>query len=161
MSQVLTPYFEGALMSAPQEAQLERVLRGEASKVYWLLLKNTRPVDAYEIQRQMHFRSPIQIVQRHLDELTNTGLAEKQDSGSYVAASEVRSSVLRHYVNFGRLLFPRYLFYALFATLFYFAFLLFFVERVSRENFFIGVFGAVVCVIFWHEAKRFWSRRPY
>jgi hypothetical protein len=148
-------------LSAPQEAQLDHVLRGEASKVYWLLLKNTRPVDAYEIQRQMHFRSPIPLVQRHLDELTNIGLAEKQESGNYVAASEVRSNVLRHYLNLGRLLFPRYLFYASFATLFYSAFLLFFVERFSRENLFISFFGAIVCVIFWYEAKRFWSLRPY
>lgn len=148
-------------MSSPQEAQLERVLRGETSKVYWRLLKNTRPVSAYEIQRQMHLRSPVHLVQRHLDELANVGLAEKQDSGSYVAASEVRSNVLRHYMNFGRLLFPRYFFYASFATLFYFAFLLFFVERLSRENLFIGVFGAIVCIVFWYEAKRFWSLRPY
>lgn len=148
-------------MSAPKEVQLERVLRGEASKVYWLLLKNNRPVDTYQIQRQMHFSRPILLVQRHLDDLTNVGLAEKQESGSYVAASEVGSDVLRHYVNLGRLLFPRYFFYALFATLFYSSFLLFFVERFSRENLFLGVFGAIVCVIFWYEAKRFWSLRPY
>jgi len=148
-------------LSAPKEAQLEHVLRGEASKVYWLLLKNTRPVDAYEIQRLMHFQRPVSLVQRHLDDLSNVGLAEKQESGSYVAASEVGSNVLRHYVNFGRLLFPRYVFYALFATLFYSAFLLFFVERFSRENLFLGFFGAIVCVIFWYEARRFWSLRPY
>ena len=148
-------------MSALQEAQLEHALRGEASKVYWLLLKNTCPVDAYEIQRQMNFSRSISLIQRHLDELTNTGLAEKQESGNYAVASEIRSNVLRHYLNFGRLLFPRYMFYALFATLFYSSFLLFFVERVSRANVFIGIFGAIVCVIFWYEAKRFWSRRPY
>jgi hypothetical protein len=148
-------------LSAPQDVQLEHALRGEVSKVYWLLLKNAYPVDAREIHRQMNFRSSLPLVQRHLDELASIGLAEKQDSGNYVAASEVKSNVLRHYVNFGRLLFPRYFFYASFATLFYFAFLLFFVERVSRANLFIGFFGAIVCVIFWYEAKRFWSRRPY
>ena len=148
-------------MSASQEVQLEHALRGKASKVYWQLLKNNRPVDAYEIQRQMHFKSPISVVQLQLDELTNVGLAEKQESGNYVAAREVKSNVLRHYVNFGRLLFPRYLFYASFVTLFYSAFLMFFVQRVSRENLFIGFFGAIVCVIFWYEAKRFWSLRPY
>lgn len=109
----------------------------------------------------MNFKNSIFVIQSHLDELTNIGLAEKQESGNYAAASQVRSNVLRHYVNLGRLLFPRYLFYALFATLFYSAFLLFFVERVSRANLFIGIFGAIICVIFWYEAKRFWSRRPY
>ena len=148
-------------MSALQEAQLEHALRGEASKVYWLLLKSPRPVDAYDIQRRMHYKNPLSQVQHHLDELANLGLAEKQETGNYVAASEVKTNVLRHYVNFGRLLFPRYLFYALFTTLFYSAFLMFFIQRVTRENLFIGLFGLIVCVIFWYEAKRFWSLRPY
>ncbi len=148
-------------MSTLQEAQLEHALRGEASKVYWQLLKNNQPVNAEEIQRQMHFKNPISLVQSHLNELAAVGLAEKQEPGNYVAASEVKSKVLRHYMNFGRLLFPRYLFYALFTTLFYITFLIFFVQRISRENLFIALFGALICVIFWHEARRFWSLRPY
>ncbi len=149
-------------MSVPQETRLEQALRGEASKVYWLLLRSNRPVDAYDVQRLLHFNEPISYVQRQLEELRSIGLAEKQSAGNcFIAANEVNSCVLRHYINFGRLLFPRYFFYALFATTFYLAFLLFFVERVSRENLFIGFFGGFVCVILWYEARRFWQLRPY
>jgi hypothetical protein len=159
----LTPahLFEGALMSAPQEAQLQRVLRGEPSKIYWLLLKNTQPVSVHEIQRQMNFSRPLYVIQSHLTELTSVGLAEEQSSGNYLATGQVQSSVLRQYVNLGRLLFPRYLFYALFATLCYFTFLLFFIERFIRANLFIGFVGAIICIVFWYEARRFWTRRPY
>ena len=32
---------------------------------------------------------------------------------------------------------------------------------LARENLFIITFGAVVCVVFWYEAYRMWSLRPY
>ena len=75
---------------------------------------------------------------------------------------QVKIGVLRHYVKLGKLLFPRYFFYALFSTVFYVAYLLFLVQDFfTRENLFIAVFGAIVCVIFWYEAYRVWTMRPF
>ncbi len=75
--------------------------------------------------------------------------------------SQVKIGVLKHYVKLGRLLFPRYFFYALFTTVFYILFLAFLLQGFSRENLFMISFGAIVCAIFWYEAYRVWSMRPF
>ena len=74
---------------------------------------------------------------------------------------EVKIGVLRHYVKLGRLLFPRYFFYALFSTTFYVAYLLVLMQGFTRENLFITLFGAIVTATFWYEAARFWSLKPF
>ena len=75
--------------------------------------------------------------------------------------SQVKIGVLRHYVKLGKLLFPRYFFYAVFSTVFYAAYLFLFLYSFSRENLFLISFGAIVCIIFWYEAYRVWSMRPF
>ena len=74
---------------------------------------------------------------------------------------EVKIGVLRHYVKLGKLLFPRYFFYALFSTVFYIAYLAVLFSGFTRNNLFILSFGAIVCTIFWYEAYRIWAMRPF
>ena len=75
--------------------------------------------------------------------------------------SQVKIGVLRHYVKLGKLLFPRFFFYAVFSTLFYAAYLALFLDSFSRPNLFIISFGAIVTAIFWYEAYRVWTMRPF
>ena len=75
--------------------------------------------------------------------------------------SEVKIGVLKHYVKLGKLLFPRFFFYALFSTIFYVAYALFLVQAFNRDNLFILLFGGIVCGIFWYEAYRVWGMRPF
>lgn len=141
--------------------ELEYALRGKAWKVYWFLLKNGDPVSVREVQRTLHFSSP-SIAYHHLEQLRELGLVQKQEvGGHYVLVSEVKIGVLRHYVKLGKLLFPRYFFYAVFSTVFYVAFLLFLLQGFNRENLFMIAFGAIVCAVFWYEAYRVWSMRPF
>jgi hypothetical protein len=134
-------------LTTTDETQLEYALRGKAWKVYWFLLKNGHPVSVREVQRALHFE---------------LGLVQKQDiGGHYVLVSEVKIGVLRHYVKLGKLLFPRFFFYAVFSTIFYAAYLMFTGIGFARENLFIIAFGAVVCAIFWYEAYRVWTMRPF
>lgn len=148
-------------MNANEETELEYALRGKAWKVYWFLLRNGNPVSVREVQRSLHFSSP-SIAYHHLEQLRELGLVEKQEvGGHYVLVSEIKIGVLRHYVKLGKLLFPRYFFYAVFSTVFYVAFLLFLLQGFTRENLFIVTFGAIVCAVFWYEAYRVWSMRPF
>jgi len=148
-------------LTGTDETQLEYALRGKAWKVYWFLLKNGKPVSVREVQRALHFSSP-SVANHHLEQLRELGLVQKQDiGGHYVLVSEVKIGVLRHYVKLGKLLFPRYFFYAVFSTIFYAAYLMFTRIGFARENLFIIAFGAVVCAIFWYEAYRIWSMRPF
>jgi hypothetical protein len=147
-------------LSAADETELEYALRGKAWKVYWFLLKTGHPVSVREVQRALHFSSP-SVAHHHLEQLHELGLVQKQGiGGHYLLVSEVKIGVLRHYVKLGRLLFPRYFFYALFSTVFYVAYLLF-LQDFTRENLFIISFGAIVCAVFWYEAYRIWSMRPF
>jgi len=118
-------------------------------------------VSVREVQRALHFSSP-SVANHHLEQLRELGLVQKQDiGGHYLLVSDVKIGVLRHYVKLGRLLFPRYFFYGVFSTVFYVAYLLFLMEGFTRENLFIISFGAIVCAIFWYEAYRVWSLRPF
>ena len=143
------------------ETDIEYALRGKAWKVYWYLLKNGKPVSVREVQRALHFSSP-SIANHHLEQLRELGLVQKQEvGGHYVLVSEVKIGVLRHFVKLGKLLFPRYFFYALFSTVFYVAYLLVLFDGFTRDNLFIVSFGAIVCAIFWYEAYRIWGMRPF
>ncbi len=144
------------------EDRLEYSLKGKAWNVYWLLLKTGRPMSVREVQRILHFSSP-SVANHHLEQLGALELVKKQEvGGQYVLVGEVKIGVLRHYVKLGKLLFPRFFFYAVFSTIFYSAFILFLVQNLFlRENLFILFFGIIVCAIFWYEAYRVWSMRPF
>jgi len=143
------------------ETKLDYALRGKAWKVYWLLLKNGRPMSVREVQRVLHFSSP-SVANHHLEQLRELGLVEKQDiGGHYYLVNQVKIGVLRHFVKLGRLLFPRYFFYAVFSTTLLITYLLFLMQGFTRENLFILSFGTIVSAIFWYEALRIWSLRPF
>jgi DNA-binding transcriptional ArsR family regulator len=148
-------------LNGSDETQLEYALRGKAWRVYWLLLKEGKPLGVREVQRSLHFSSP-SIASHHLEQLREIGLVQKEDiGGHYSLVGEVKIGVLRHYVKLGKLLFPRYFFYALFTTLFYALYLAILFTGFTRDNLFILSFGAIVCVIFWYEAYRVWTMRPF
>jgi len=148
-------------LSVEDEDKLEYALRGKAWKVYWLLLKNGRPMSVREVQKALHFSSP-SVAQHHLEQLREMGLVQKKDvGGHYYLVGEVKIGVLRHFVKLGRLLFPRYLFYAVFSTTFYMTYLILSMPNFTRESLFLTVFGAIVSAIFWYETIRVWALKPF
>ncbi len=143
------------------ETELDYELRGRAWKVYWLLLKEGNPMSAREVQKALHFSSP-SVAHHHLERLTELGLVEKHNiGGNYSLVGEVKIGVLRHYVKLGRLLFPRYFFYAVFSTTLLVIYTLVLMQGLTRESIFILLFAAIVSSIFWYEAVRVWSLRPF
>jgi DNA-binding transcriptional ArsR family regulator len=149
------------LLNVDDETAFDYALRGKDWKVYWLLLRNGRPMSVREVQRNLHFSSP-SVAQHHLEQLRSLGLVKKEGlSGTYSLIGEVKIGVLRHFVKLGKLLFPRYFFYAVFTTVSYMAYLFLLIQGITRESLFILLFGAIVMVIFWYEAARVWSLRPF
>ncbi len=113
------------------------------------------------VQRALGFSSP-SVAQHHLEQLRELGLVQKQDvGGDYFLTSEVKIGVLRHFIKLGRLIFPRYFFYAVFSTFSFLAYVIVLMQGFTRENLFILLFGLVVTIIFWYEAVRVWSMKPY
>lgn len=148
-------------MRAEDKEELEYVLRGKAWKVYWLLLKSGHPMGVRDVQKALRFSSP-SVAQHHLEQLRGLGLVKKNGTeGDYALVGEVKIGVLRHFIKLGRLLFPRYFFYAVFSTVFYVAYLVVLTPSLTRESLFLIFFGAIVSAIFWYEALRFWRLRPF
>jgi len=143
------------------ESRLEYLLRGKTWSVYWLLLKTGRPMGVREVQRSLRFSSP-SVALHHLERLRELGLVGKDDdSGNYFLINEVKIGVLRHFVKLGRLLFPRFFFYAIFTSSSTILYTLFLMSGFTRENLFILVFGLIVSLIFWYEALRIWRMKPF
>jgi predicted DNA-binding transcriptional regulator len=141
--------------------ELDYKLRGKAWNVYWLLLRSGREMSVREIEKTLHFSSP-SIAFHHLEQLCQLGLVEKQKiGGNYKLVSEVKIGVLRHFVKLGRLIFPRYFFYAIFSSSFYIAYLTLLMKTITAESLFIIAFGAIISIIFWYEAIRFWRLKPF
>lgn len=148
-------------MPAEDEAEFEYKLKGKAWKVYWLLLKKGRPISVREVEKALRFSSP-SVAQHHLEQLRQIGLVQKEKTGgNYILVSEVKIGVLKHFVKLGRLMFPRYFFYAIFSSAFYIAYIVILMQELTRENLFILSFGAIVILIFWYEALRFWRLKPF
>jgi len=148
-------------LSGWEEDQFEYELRGKDWKVYWLLLKNGGQLSVRDVQKALGFSSP-SVALHHLEQLRELGLVAKNEAdGQYSLVSEVKIGVLRHFVKLGRLLFPKYFFYAVFSTTLYAMYFVLFMPNFSRESLFIGVFGGIMVVIFWYEAIRMWSLRPF
>jgi DNA-binding transcriptional ArsR family regulator len=143
------------------ETDFEYALRGKDWRVYWLLLKTGHPLSTREVQKALHFSSP-SVAQHHLKQLRQLGLVTRNDAGGqYSLVSEVKIGVLRHYVKLGRLLFPRYFFFAVLSTALYAIYLAFIFQGITRESLFIITFGAIILAIFWYEAYRIWTLRPF
>jgi DNA-binding transcriptional ArsR family regulator len=93
--------------------KLETELRGTTLRVYWELFSRNRCTGIRELQRALGLSSPSTALY-HLEKLRRLGLLEKTPEGEYVLAEEVNVGVLRQFIRFGRLMLPRYLFYAAF-----------------------------------------------
>jgi len=89
------------------ESEMEKIaseLKGKTLKVYWYLLKNPDESSLRTIQRGAGLSSP-SLATYHLNKLENLGLERI-----------VKVGVLRFFVGSGRLLIPRFFFYAAFYT---------------------------------------------
>ena len=140
------------------EDQIASRLKGNALRVYWLLLQSSKnPIGARDIQRKLKFSSPSLAVY-HLDKLVELGLAEKV-VGEYRIAKIVDVGVLKQFTRLGGLILPRHVFYAsMWSTLF-----VFFVSQFRELNFyslFALVFGFLGTVILWFEAFKIWRSKP-
>ncbi len=104
--------------SSDYESELEKItleLKGRKLRVYWYLLKNPEKTSLREIQRGAKLSSP-SLATYHLNKLENLGLVSTDHHGLYYLERNVKVGVLRFFVGSGRLLIPRFFFYAAFYT---------------------------------------------
>jgi len=107
------------------------------------------------------FKSP-SIAAHHLERLRDLGLVTQIDGSGYVLVGEIKLGVLRHFVRLGRILVPRFVFYASFATMLTLLYNLFLSKSSDLlASSFVMIIGVFSSAAFWYEAYRFWRLKPY
>lgn len=139
--------------------KIESELKGKTLKIYWYILEHNVEdgVGVREVQRALGFSSP-RLAAYHLEKLEELGLVESKH-GQYFLIRAVKTGVLKHFLRFGKFLFPRYLFYATMFT----TFLIYLVVRIGEVNIY-SVFALTLSIlgsaIFWYETIRLWRQKP-
>jgi hypothetical protein len=137
--------------------KIESELKGKALQIYWHMLRQGSPVGTREVQRALGFSSP-SIAHHHLDKLRSLGLVKQDNFGRYYLIERVDVGILQAFTKVGRLMLPRYFFYAFFFTTLLLAYIAVFSNALNIYALFAMSTGALV---FWYEAMRVWRRRPY
>lgn len=141
----------------PQDLDANSDLKGRTLQVYLFVLKMPKSVGVRELQRSLGLSSP-SVAYHHLDRLIRMGLIEKDEYGEYKAVKSANVNVLQAFTQLGKLLVPRFTFYAFFFTTLLLGYLAIF---HSELNFFALAFGIFACIFAWYETFRTWKRRPF
>jgi DNA-binding transcriptional ArsR family regulator len=141
----------------PADFDADSELRGRTLRAYLFILKNSKPVGVRELQRSLGLSSP-SVAYHHLDKLMRLGLIDKNQYGEYTVVKNANVNVLQAFTQVGRLLVPRFIFYAVFFTTLLLGYVLSFQQNV---NFFAIAFGVFASIFAWFEAYRTWKRRPF
>ena len=95
----------------------------------------------------------------HLEKLRELGVVDKNSGGEYSLKQQVQVGSLKAFLKVGRVILPRYLFYALFLST---AVAVYTIEAVLQTGtadtaaLVFGVTGAGIC---WYECLRMWKDR--
>jgi DNA-binding transcriptional ArsR family regulator len=144
--------------SSDAKISRESEIRGTTLRVYWYLFRNARPVGVRETQRALSMSSPSTALY-HLEKLRELGVTEKDEMGQYFLKEQVAVGTLRMFFRIGRLILPRYLFYAVFLTTalaVYAGEQIYHAGNLEPAALIFGGVGAAVC---WYESARLWRER--
>jgi len=134
-------------------------LKGNTLRVYVYMLKKGK-VGVREIQRALLMSNP-SLAQYHLNKLKDMGLVVQND-GEYEVSKEVEVDVMRNFLRIGTLIVPRFVFYAVFISVFvlYLGFVAYpYFSYVPLLEWFTGALG-FSAIAFWYEAFRAWRSAP-
>ena len=154
MAEVVEEILEGAQLLL-EDHKPGTELRGNTLRVYMYALKHGR-VGVREVQRSLGM-SNASLAQYHINKLAEMGLL-KEDGGEYTVVAEVKVDVLKDFTKFGRVIVPRFVFYAMLFTVFAVYLTLVAVQSHASEPI-IEWFGGLLWLasaIFWFEALRAW-----
>jgi hypothetical protein len=146
------------LASGRDQQAIESELKGTTLRVYWEVFKSPKPVGVREMQRLIHFSSPSTALY-HLEKLRELGVVRKDEYGHYESVGEIKPSQFRMFLRIGKIMLPRFVFYAVFfvaAVVMYVVQSLLVGSEVNLMALILGSAAALVCV---YEAVRIWKDR--
>ncbi len=141
----------------PNNIDFESELKGRTLKAYLFLMKAGKPVGVRELQRGLDLSSP-SVAYHHLEKLERLKLVEKDQYGEYAVLKNVDINVLQSFAHLGKLLVPRFLFYAVFFSTLLIGY---FTIYQGNANVFAIAFGSFAVAFAWYETMRTWRKRPF
>jgi hypothetical protein len=151
-------YSRPGLEHRNSEVSRESQIHGTTLRVYWYLFRSPGPVGVRETQRALSMSSP-SIALYHLEKLRDLGVVDKDAGGDYSLKQQVQVGSLKSFLKVGRLILPRYLFYAIFLST---AVIVYSIEAVLQTGTVepaAVVLGAAGAGISWYECLRMWGDR--
>ena len=145
----------------PTEEELAELVKGKTLSVYWYMLRHTEPLTAREVQRGAELPSP-SLSMHHLERLRQFGLVEKDVHGQYTIKRDVRIGILNQFMGRGRIMVPRFLFYATFYTSLTAALgtiLLWW--PTDWYSWILLLLLVSTCAVLWYEALKVWREQPF
>lgn len=129
-------------------------LEGKTLRVYRYLLLKGRPVGVRELQRKLKFKSP-SLAHYHLSKLESMGLVTRTSEGKYVVKKVIKLESLRDFLFIKGYMFPKFLFYAVFITIIFTAYLLTINLSTLTTKDVVAIIGLTVSLVFlWYETIR-------
>lgn len=140
------------------ENALESELRGNTLRVYWYMLSQNEAVGVREVQRALGMSSP-SVASHHLSKLVSLELVEKQPDNSYEVSRVVKVGVLRNFIDFRGRFLPRYVFVAIFFSVYTIAYLALTViaQPGIYDRFVALAIGIIGALFAWIESIRLWK----
>jgi len=139
-----------------QQGKVSYDLQGRTLQVYLYLMRKDEPSGIREIQRELSLSSP-SVANYQIEKLIDLGLVGKDNHGRYYLLHRVQVPALKAYVNVGKVMVPRLIFYAGFFTTLLGIYVVLFTNSL---NIFAIAFGSVGTALFWYEALRLWKASP-
>lgn len=136
----------------------ESEIHGTTLRVYWFLFRNANPVGVRETQRALSMSSPSTALY-HLEKLRELDVTEKDEMGRYFLKEQVQIGTLKMFLKIGRLILPRYLFYAIFLTTAVVAYAAAEIIQAGSISLAAIVFGGLGAGASWYECSRMWKDR--
>ncbi|MFX1483848.1 MAG: hypothetical protein ACFFCP_11755 [Promethearchaeota archaeon] len=144
----------------PTDAELAELLKGKTLSVYWYMLRHSTPLTAREIQRGAELSSP-SLSMHHLERLRQYGLVDKDVHGQYTVIRDVRKGILDQFMGKGRLMVPRFLFYATFYTSLTSALGILLWLAIDWYSTTLLLLLISVCIVLWYETFKVWKQQPF
>ena len=141
------------------DSRVEAQLKGNTLRVYVYALKKRR-VGVREVQRALRFSNP-SLAQYHLNKLRELGLMI-EERGDYEVSKEVKVDMMRDFLRVGTLIVPRFVFYAVFFTIFtlYLGYVSYQLYAYVPILMWFTAILAFSSLVFWYEAQRAWRSAP-
>jgi hypothetical protein len=76
---------------------------------------------------------------------------KKNERGEYIPIEEVKIGIFKEFIRIGRLIFPRYIFYAVLFTTMLLSYIIIYQQNFSPHNIMALIFGFLACIILWYE----------